>query len=499
MSSNRTQHPITLGTKLFYGFGSVAYGVKDQGFAYLLLIYYNQVLGLPAKQVGFALLIVLLIDACLDPIIGQWSDMLHSRWGRRHPFMYATALPVALSYLLLWDPPAGLSGPTLFWYLLGIAVLIRFLIALYEIPSSALAPELTTSYHERTSLLGYRQLFGWLGGLTMAFLAFGVFLTPDAEHKVGQLNPIGYAHYGWTAAALMFGAIVISAAGTHRRIPYLKAPPPRRRFAPLREIREMAAMLAHRSLLMLLFGGLFSGTAIGLTTALTYYFFTYFWELTSKQIAVLLFANVISALVALPLATLASRRLGKKQAAILLWSSALIIGPLLLILRLAGLLPANGTDMLRGILFVHSAIWIALFIGSAILIASMIADVVEERQVATGRRAEGLLFAANSFILKFTSGIGIYGAGILLGVVGFPEGAVPGKVDTAVLNELAIVFAALTTVLFLVAIGFISAYRIDRKTHEANVQRLAEAGALAAPAAKISVPGFVTELPLPGE
>jgi Na+/melibiose symporter-like transporter len=474
MMQDRSPPPITLGTKLFYGFGSIAYGVKDQGFAYLLLIYYNQVLHLPAAQVGFAILIVLMIDAFLDPLIGQWSDMVRSRWGRRHPFMYGTALPVSLCYVLLWSPPSNITGPALFWYLIIVATLIRALIALYEIPSSALAPELTSDYHERTTLLGYRQLFGWLGGLTMAILAFGVFLTPDATHPIGQLNPAGYAHYGWTAAVLMFLAIVISAAGTHRRIPYLVTPPSQP-FAPLRLLRDMLAMISHRSLLMLFCAGLFSGTAIGLSTSLTYYMLTYFWGMSSFQIFLLLFANIISAVVGPTLATRVSRRLGgKKHAAILLWSMTLVVGPLPLLARLAGLMPENGSSPLLGILFVHSAIWISLFIGTATLVASMVADVVEERQVTTGKRAEGLLFAANSFIQKFTSGIGVYASGILLSLIHFPENAKPGGVDVAILDNMAILFTVLTTVLFFIAIFFISSYRINRQTHEANVQRLAE-------------------------
>src|SRR5438876_4422667 len=93
---------LDLKTRVFYGFGSVAFGVKDNGFSYLQLVFYNQVIGLKATTVGLALLIALLFDACIDPMIGQISDNLHSRWGRRHPFMYAAALPVALSYLALW-------------------------------------------------------------------------------------------------------------------------------------------------------------------------------------------------------------------------------------------------------------------------------------------------------------------------------------------------------------------------------------------------------------
>ncbi|HMP62507.1 MAG TPA: MFS transporter, partial [Phenylobacterium sp.] len=145
---------LSLPTKLFYGFGTVAFGVKDQGFSYLLLIFYNQVIGMPAHTVGLVIMIAMIFDAISDPLIGQMSDNWRSKWGRRHPFMYAAAIPVAITYGLLWNPPE-LSETGLFFYLLGVAVLIRTFITLYEIPSTALAAELTTDYDERTKVLSY--------------------------------------------------------------------------------------------------------------------------------------------------------------------------------------------------------------------------------------------------------------------------------------------------------------------------------------------------------
>src|SRR5215469_3520660 len=228
-------------TKIFYGLGSIAFGVKDNGFQTILLPFYNLVLHVPAPLVGLAILIALVVDAFLDPIVGQLSDNLRSRWGRRHPLMYLSALPVAVSYLLLWNPPAW-SANALFIYLIVVAIVVRTFITFYEIPSSALIPELTESYDERTSFVSYRVFFGWYGGLTMASLAFLVFMRPDATHKVGQLNPIGYSEYGLVAAVVMFVAIIVSAMGTHRFIPLFRAPAPRR-LSLLQYAREMLATL----------------------------------------------------------------------------------------------------------------------------------------------------------------------------------------------------------------------------------------------------------------
>lgn len=167
----------TLATKLTYGLGAIAYGVKDAGFAYFLLLFYSQVLGVPAALAGLAIFISLLFDAFSDPFVGYLSDNLHSRWGRRHPLMYASALPVAVCFYLLFNPPLDLQGAELFPYMLGLAIALRLAITFYEIPSSALVAELTQEYHQRTSFLSVRSAVGWWGGLTLSVVTLTVLLS----------------------------------------------------------------------------------------------------------------------------------------------------------------------------------------------------------------------------------------------------------------------------------------------------------------------------------
>jgi hypothetical protein len=341
-----------LGTKLYYGFGSVAYGVKDNGFSYFLLLYYNQVLGLPAEWVGAAIMLSLVFDAFSDPVVGYVSDNLHSRWGRRHPLMYASVLPVAVSYLLLWNPPAGLERGALFTYLLVVAILVRTFITLYEIPSSSLVAELTDDYDERTSMLSYRYFFGWWGGLTMALIAYFVLLRSTPEYPVGQLNPIGWRSYGWVASSVIVFAILVSAVGTHRHIPYLKRPPHKQPFSARRTARELGETLSNRSFLVLFFSAIFGAMAAGLITSLNIYFNTYFWELTPSQIGVLTLGPFISSVVALVAAPILSRRIGKKIGAVLIGSLAACLAPAPIVGRLVGLMPPNGSPALVPTLFV---------------------------------------------------------------------------------------------------------------------------------------------------
>ena len=125
-------------TKLAYGAGAVADGVKNNGFEYFLLFYYSQVLGVDFALVGATLMIAMVVDGLTDPIVGYWSDNLRTRFGRRHPFMYAAVIPVGIAYVFAWNPPAGLTGNELFPYLLMITIAVRIAFTFYEVPSSAL-------------------------------------------------------------------------------------------------------------------------------------------------------------------------------------------------------------------------------------------------------------------------------------------------------------------------------------------------------------------------
>jgi Na+/melibiose symporter-like transporter len=90
--------------KLWFGVGQSAEGMKNAGFGTFLLIYYSQILGLNPALAGAVLLIALVFDAVTDPLTGSLSDTWRGRFGRRHGFMYAAALPMAVTFYFVWAP-----------------------------------------------------------------------------------------------------------------------------------------------------------------------------------------------------------------------------------------------------------------------------------------------------------------------------------------------------------------------------------------------------------
>jgi GPH family glycoside/pentoside/hexuronide:cation symporter len=457
--------PVPLSTKVFYGSGSIAEGTKNTAFNVFLLFYYNQVLGLSGTLAGAAIFLALCVDAITDPLTGSLSDSFHSRWGRRHPFMYAAAAPMALCFFLLFNPPAGLAETGLFLWLTAFAVGVRVSMTLYSIPSSAMIPELTENYDERTTLVSWRFLFGWMGGLAMSLVGYLYFFAKAADGSDGRLDPSAYGWFALACAIVIVAAIFSCALGTHHLIPTLRTPAAGPRFSPGRFGRELRDVFSNRSYRMLVVAAVFAAVAGGFNDVVGLYVNTYFWEFSTNQIAVLIWGLVFATLLAFDVTPRLAARFDKKRATVGILTFAIVVGPMPILLRLAGWFPPNGHPSLLPIILVHLTIIVAAVISVSITVASMIADVVDEGELATGKRQEGMFTAAIAFSAKATSGLGGLFAGIALDLIAFPKGADPGTVPPGKVFNLGLAVGPGLMFFYFVTLAFIARYRITRERH----------------------------------
>ena len=102
----------------------------------------------------------------------------------------------------------------------------------------------------------------------------------------------------------------------------------------------------------------------------------------------------------------------------------------------------------------------------------MLADVVEDSEVTTGRRSEGVFFSGGFFIQKCTSGIGIFLGGLILTAAHFPAKAVPGQVPVAVLDRLTLIYAGCYALLACLAAFFYARFPFGRAEHALRMERL---------------------------
>lgn len=458
-------------TLLAYGAGTIAYGVKDLCFSSFLLLFYNQVIGLPAAQVGFAIMCALLLDAVIDPAIGFFSDRTRGRWGRRHPWMYASALPIAAGWLLLWNPPALSHNAMLVW-VFATAVIVRTAVSAYEVPSQALSAELSADYDERTRIMAYRYLFGWGGGMAMMILAYAWFLAAGPGQEHGQLDRGGYPAFALGGAVLMVAAILVSALGTHRQIASLPTQEIARQSIG-KNFRDLIETVRNRAFATLMAAGLCYYSAQGISFALSNYLYAHVWLFPAgayQVLALVLFAGVVAAFLVAPAV---ARRTGKPVAAMAFMLGAGFFLTLPYWLRLAGLFPVPDSPAMLPLLFAIFWLNVLCGAGSTMLGASMMADVVEDSAMHTGRRSEGVFFAGSFFVQKCTSGLGIFAAGVILALADFPAAATPGAVPGAAIDRLSVLFILSYAVLAGGAAFFYRRFPFGKAEHLARVAVLA--------------------------
>lgn len=460
---------LPLDIKLSYGIGQAAEGLKNTAFGLLVLFYYNQVLEVSGTLCGLALGIALVFDAITDPLTGSLSDNWKSKWGRRHPFMYASAIPLAVFFYFLFTPP-DLSETGLFVWLTVFAVMTRAAMTLYHVPHIALGAELTNNFEERTVVVSYRQGFSTVGNLAAVALAFLVFFVSTDDYANGQLNREAYSPFSLTLGVLMVITIWISAFGTHRQIPLLPpGPKVPEAFSAGRVFREAKLALGNRSFRWLFMGVIVVFLMVGVDAALNLYMNTYFWELKPGQI----FQYVVALPVGVIVGTFFTRRLhalwGKKVGVLLGTSCWAICQVSPVLLRLMDLFPENNSPELLVTLVVIRFIQGFTVVQALVSFGSMVADIVDQHELQTGMRQEGIFFGAVSFANKTTTGLGTLVGGIALDLIDWPTGALvktAADVPAETLFNLGLLFGPIISGFAIVSVWCYSHYDLSREQHQ---------------------------------
>jgi Na+/melibiose symporter-like transporter len=446
-----------------------------------LLYFFNQVLGLSGTASGAALFIATAIDAVSDPIVGSVSDRLRHRFGRRHPFMYLSVLPLMVAFALLWHPPAGLSEAGLFLWLLVFAVLTRQSMTLFHVPHMALGAELSNDYRERTTVVAYRIAWGLFGVALLIGVAWSVYFRSTPAFENGQNDPSAYGPFGIFFGAVIGASVLLTALGTHSRIPLLPQPAHAPEKLSLRLLfQDYAGALANASFRPFFIGLVIFFVMRGIQEVLVLYMSTYFWLLTPEAIRTVSFAGLPAAVVAIPFWTAVASRLDKRPTflvGITLFSFLVFAPPMA---KLAGWFPAHDHPSYIPTLALLTGLATFAAIAGLVVSGSMLADVADEHELSTGRRQEGVFFGALSFSVKSSSGLGTFLAGIGLDLIAFPVKADPASVAPEAVRALAILYGPGILLLAVAGIAFLARYRIDRTRHEQIVRELAERRARAA-------------------
>ncbi len=475
-----TAPPLTKGLKISYSLGSTAEAIVITTTTSFLLLFYNQVRGLPAAHVGMALAAGLAVNAVFDPLVGSWSDRTRTRWGRRHPFMFASILPAAALFYAVFNPPAFGEIGQLVWLAVVNTLLLQAM-TLYHTPHLALGGEFSDDYLERSSVMAYNTFCLWIGDTLGWILSFRVFFAASAQFPNGALDPARWPVFSATVAITIIALLGYSSWSTRRRIPYLPKPAPNTPGFSGRELlRDVGRTLASRNYVVLLVGLFFVSLMTGVRGGLWLYGASYFWRLSNDQISWFALGSFAGYLFAAFAVKPLHARFDKR------WSGAFAlllytIGPAIpLGLGWLGVLSPN-TPHLLWILIAFSVLQHAPYSVMTTTIYSALADIADELELKYGMRQEGILYSTRTFFSRVDQALGTALAGWVLTTIAFPAKAVPGRVDDAVLMSLAAAFV-LSTIPGLIATVFYGMLQVTRSTHDATRKALAERGPIAAEA-----------------
>jgi len=482
--SDETSQPegaISFGGKTAFGVGAVGEAVFLVLFGGFVTIYYNQVIGLSNSLIGLAIMLALIGDAITDPIVGIMSDRWKSKFGRRHPFLIVAPIPLALSIFCIFTPPAALTagadGPSqmpLFAWLATWTILSRAFLTLYHVPHLALGGELTKDQHQRSQLFSANTIFSYGTLAVFTFLAFKVYFAgervraSDGEMVPAHLIGEAYGPLVLTACAVVLITIWICAAGTWKYIPQLsQATKDAPRMSPITFLKDIGSTLKNRNYLVLVIGFFFFMLTSGIFDTLEVYMFTFFWELDTDQMAWVRLVGAPAAVTGALISPMLMRKYDRKPVMMISLIGGLVFAQLVVDLRLLGLMVDNDHAALLSILIVNRA-GFAFSLGvSTVVMLSMIGDIIDDSELETGERQEGLYYSARAFFAKASTSFGIFFANVVLEhYVHMPTEAVPGELDSDVLFRMGIVAGPVMACAAFVALFFYNKYNLTRERHQ---------------------------------
>lgn len=470
---------VRMRTKLGFGIGSIAEAGIVIAFNTWNFLFYNQVLGLSGTLAGLAVTISLVFDGVLEATIGSLSDRWRSKLGRRHPFLYAAPIPLAISFFLLYSPPNGLGQAGLFVWFTIFATLHRQALTLYQVPHLALGAELSNDYHQRSVIMSYSSLFAVLGGAGTFFFGWTWF----ARHDGGSTVRDNYPGLGLGVGLIAAVAIFLCAHLTRDQIPRLKQPSTDQPKFSLQQLaREIGDCLRNQNYKNLLIGYFCLSATLGTLETLQSYVSLFFWQLPEKTIRAFGLASPPAFIIAFIVTVRLHHRFDKRQTVLgsLYLLAFMVAFPISA--NLLGIFPGPGSKLLFPALMLSTFFFYLAVAILTISVLSALADVADEHELNTGRRQEGVFYAARTFFSKLSMGLGHIIAGLAIDVIRFPTNAKPGEVAADTLFQLGLIQGPLAAVPALVAAYFYGQYTIDRKRHAeihaalAQRRKLAPAG-----------------------
>ena len=270
-----------------------------------------------------------------------------------------------------------------------------------------------------------------------------------------------------TACGIVLVMIYASSLGTLGRVPYLSSPPENLARMSLGGFyRELMGVFKNPNYAVLLIGFFLLMISIGLSETLGIFIATYYWELKPEQIKWFGLVVIPAVIIGASASPVLMRKFDRKPVLLAGLLGIVVLTQLPIDLRLLGLMPANGSDLLLPLLLANSFLSTLCAAAGAVAMMSMLGDITDENELLVGRRQEGLIYSARAFFAKAANSVGHFLGGIMLDLfVVFPLNAVPGEVSSDVIWRLGLFGGPIMCIAGVIALPFYARHQLTRARH----------------------------------
>ena len=463
---------------LAYSVGEGANSLVMNGIFGYAMLYYTEALGLGYKLAGIAMAVATFWDAITDPLMAYVSDNTRSRFGRRHPYLLLGGILTVICFYFIWAVPESFRADTqlLFWYLVGMNLLLRTAITIFGVAYGALGFEVCTSYDERAKLQGVRFAFNMVVNLAGPALAWSLFFKDPIDGTMAT-NIVGnYVNMGaaFSIVSLLFILIVVFA--TKKYIVDSREFTEIKRFKFNLFVGYFRDIINDKYSRIVFLFMLIVQTEIALFASLQIYVYVYFMEFSATFKTIVHGSTMVGFGLGSAMVPFLVRKWEKKQVVLLAVITSVVCNIILLLLFVTRFLPTDMIYMtpvdsafLPGVevpvsmlvfMFFHATYWMSN--GVLVPVAfSMVADISEVGKYRTGTLKDGGYGAAMTFVAKVAMSIGLLVSGYSLSWIGFVEGS--ETQSAAAINNLGAVTFIAGAVIAVIAMMAMTKYPIDRK------------------------------------
>jgi glycoside/pentoside/hexuronide:cation symporter, GPH family len=453
--------PLTLRQKLAYGLGDWGTSAATTVRTVFWFFFLTSVVGLDARLAGSIFLVGRIWDAINDPLIGMLSDRVRTRWGRRRPFLLFGAIPFGISFVLLFLVPPWQPGGLVLYYIAAF-LLFDSLYTIINVPYSALMPELTRDYDERSSLSGWRVAVSILAALVTG----GLFKYLAEEVFAGWMGgDVAGLRAGYALSAALWGlTIAVPYFVVFREFREEEKPPVTTRLHPWLTFRQVFSNRPFR-LAALIY--LLTFTTVDIVLVVFIRFLIDYVQVDPGFDNVLLATVLGLALLTMPLTVTMMRRLGKRHAYMV------SMGFLAVVLAIMSQVPPGGQTQV-----LIAGVFAGLGYGAANSLPwAIVADVIETDELQTGQRREGVYYGYLVFFRKLAAAVSVFLVGHILDAAGYVS-SVTGSAFIAqppsALLAMRYFVGFVPPVMLLLAIIVAWRFPLDRASYNAIRRQLSE-------------------------